>query len=68
MATPEQIKELAALSLARYEEDGGVMYECYGPQDRAELIDAEGGVEAAWASHIRINEARREAYGYYEKF
>lgn len=68
MATPEQIKELAELAITKYEEDGGVMHECFSTEELAELIDAEGSVAAAWAWHIRINEARREAYGYYEKF
>ena len=68
MATPEQINELSELAITKYEEDGGVMHECFSTEDKAKLIDAEGSVAAAWAMHIRINEANREAYGYYEKF
>ena len=68
MATPEQIKELEQIARDRYEQDGGIMFECCGPDDLAEMIDAEGGVDEAWAMHMRITEARREAGGYYERF
>jgi hypothetical protein len=69
MATPEQIKTLQQISIDRYEDDGGIMYECFDRAELAELIDAQDGdVEAAWKYHMRITEARRESGGYYEKF
>ena len=68
IATPEQIKELERIAIDRYEQDGGIMAECYGHAELAEMIDAEGGIDAAWAMHMRITEARREAGGYYERF
>jgi len=69
MAKRSAIEALKAMAIEKYEEDGGEMCECFSDADVAELLDAEGGsVEKAWAFHMRIVGANREAYGYYEKF
>jgi hypothetical protein len=63
-----EIAKLQALALEHYAVDGGEMYECYDESDYADLIAECKTADAAWALHLRITEARREAGGYYEKF
>ena len=63
-----EVEILKSLALEHYSADGGVMYECFDESDYADLIAECKTAAAAWALHLRINEARREAGGYYEKF
>jgi hypothetical protein len=44
------------------------MLETFDAADYADLISEHKTAAAAWAWHLRITEARREAGGYYESF
>ena len=63
-----EIENLKALASNQYEIDGGEMLETFGLADYAELIETHKTATAAWAWHLRITEARREAGGFYESF
>jgi len=63
-----EIDKLKTLATEQYEIDGGEMLETFDASDYAELIAERKTAEAAWAWHLRITEARREAGGYYESF
>lgn len=63
-----EIENLKALAVDQYEIDGGEMLETFDLADYAELIEAHKTAVAAWAWHLRITEARREAGGFYESF
>lgn len=64
-ASPEDLK-LRDMARAKYEEDGGEMLETFDTSDYSQAVMRHGSAEAAWADHMRITEARREAGGYYE--
>jgi hypothetical protein len=63
-----EIDNLKTLANEQYEIDGGEMLETFDAADYAELIAEFKTATAAWAWHLRITEARREAGGYYESF
>lgn len=63
-----EIDKLKTMAIDHYEIDGGEMCETFGAADYAELIEECKTAAAAWAWHLRITEARREAGGYYESF
>ena len=63
-----EIEKLKTLATEQYDADGGEMLETFGASDYAELIAERKTATAAWAWHIRITEARREAGGFYESF
>ncbi len=63
-----QVKQLQAIALERYEQDGGSMCECMSAAELEEMILEQGGVEEAWAFNVQIVEAQRESGGYYERF
>jgi hypothetical protein len=63
-----EIDILKSLANEQYEIDGGEMLETFDTSDYAELIAEHKTAAAAWAWHLRITEARREAGGYYESF
>ena len=63
-----EIDKLKTLANKQYEIDGGEMLETFSESDYAELIAECGTAESAWALHLRITEARREAGGFYEAF
>jgi len=63
-----EIDKLKALAVDQYETDGGEMLETFSADDYAELIAEHRTATAAWAWHLRITEARREAGGFYESF
>jgi len=63
-----EINILKALAADQYETDGGEMLETFDASDYADLIAEHKTAAAAWAWHLRITEARREAGGYYESF
>lgn len=63
-----EIDKLKTLATEHYETDGGEMLETFGAADYAELIAEHKTAAAAWAWHLRITDARREAGGYYESF
>lgn len=63
-----EIEKLKTLASEQYETDGGEMLETFDASDYAELIAERKTADAAWAWHLRITEARREAGGYYESF
>jgi hypothetical protein len=63
-----EIDNLKSLANEQYETDGGEMLETFDAADYAELIAEHKTAAAAWAWHLRITEARREAGGYYESF
>lgn len=61
-----EIEKLKQMAIDKYAEDYGVMNECFDDADYAEAIAKDGTAEAAWAWHIRIVEAQREAQACYE--
>jgi hypothetical protein len=63
-----EIQNLKTLASEQYEIDGGEMLETFDAADYADLISEHKTAAAAWAWHLRITEARREAGGYYESF
>jgi hypothetical protein len=63
-----EIEKLKTLAVEQYKTDGGEMLETFDAADYAELIAERKTAAAAWAWHLRITEARREAGGYYESF
>ena len=63
-----EINKLKTLAVDQYETDGGEMLETFDASDYADLIAEHKTATAAWAWHLRITEARREAGGYYESF
>lgn len=63
-----EIDKLKALAIEHYETDGGEMCETFDASDYADLIAERKTAESAWAWHLRITEARREAGGFYESF
>ena len=63
-----ELDKLKAIALDQYDADGGEMAECFGEDDYIELIEKHKTAQAAWAWHMRITEARREAGGFYERF
>lgn len=63
-----EIDKLKTLAIEQYETDGGEMLETFDASDYADLIAEFKTATAAWAWHLRITEARREAGGYYESF
>jgi hypothetical protein len=63
-----EIDKLKTLANEQYEIDGGEMLETFDAADYVELIAEFKTATAAWAWHLRITEARREAGGYYESF
>ena len=63
-----EIDTLKSLATEQYEIDGGEMLETFDASDYAELIAEFKTAAAAWAWHLRITEARREAGGSYESF
>jgi hypothetical protein len=63
-----EIDKLKALAIKHYKIDGGEMLETFGESDYADLIEYAGTAKAAWALHLRITEARREAGGFHEEF
>ncbi len=63
-----EIEKLKTLANEQYDADGGEMLETFDAADYAELITEHKTATAAWAWHIRITEARREAGGFYESF
>jgi hypothetical protein len=63
-----EIDTLKSLATEQYEIDGGEMLETFDATDYAEMIAEHKTAVAAWAWHLRITEARREAGGYYESF
>jgi hypothetical protein len=63
-----EIEKLKILAVEQYETDGGEMLETSDASDYAKLIAEHKTAAAAWAWHLRITEARREAGGFYESF
>jgi hypothetical protein len=63
-----EIDNLKTLATEQYEIDGGEMLETFDEADYADLIAEFKTATAAWAWHLGITEARREAGGYYESF
>ena len=63
-----EIENLKSLATEQYDVDGGEMLETFDASDYADLIAEFKTAAAAWAWHLRITEARREAGGYYESF
>lgn len=63
-----ETEKLKTLAIEQYEIDGGEMCETFDAADYAELIAEFKTAAAAWAWHLGITEARREAGGYYESF
>jgi hypothetical protein len=63
-----EIDKLKTLAADQYEIDGGEMLETFSADDYSELISEHKTAAAAWAWHLRITEARREAGGFYESF
>jgi hypothetical protein len=63
-----EIQKLKQMARDLYETDGGEMLECFSDTDYAQLIEQKGTAEKAWAFHLRILEAQREAGGFYESF
>lgn len=63
-----EIQNLKTLASEQYETDGGEMLETFDAADYADLIAEHKTATAAWAWHLHITEARREAGGYYESF
>lgn len=63
-----EIDKLKTLANEQYEIDGGEMLETFDAADYAESIAEHKTATAAWAWHLRITEARREAGGFYESF
>lgn len=59
--------KLRELALKNYDIDEGVMYECTDEEGYQAMVKEYGSADAAWAAHIDILPARREAGGYYEK-
>ena len=58
-----EIDKLKTLAVDHYETDGGEMLETFDAADYAELIAEFETATAAWAWHLRITDARREAGG-----
>ena len=63
-----EIEKLKTLASEQYDADGGEMLETFDAADYAELIAECKTAAAAWAWHLRITDARREAGGFYESF
>jgi hypothetical protein len=63
-----EIDKLKTMAVDHYEIDGGEMLETFDASDYAELIAEFKTATDAWAWHLGITEARREAGGYYESF
>jgi len=63
-----EIDKLKTMAVDQYEIDGGEMLETFDLADYAELIAEFETAARAWAWHLRITEARREAGGFYETF
>lgn len=63
-----EIQNLKTLASEQYDVDGGEMLETFDAGDYAELIAEHKTAVAAWAWHLRLTEARREAGGFYESF
>jgi hypothetical protein len=63
-----EIQNLKTLAADQYEIDGGEMLETFDLADYVGEIAKHGTAAAAWAWHLRITEARREAGGFYESF
>jgi hypothetical protein len=63
-----EIDKLKTMAIDHYEIDGGEMRETFDAADYAELIAEFKTAAAAWAWHLRITDARREAGGFYESF
>lgn len=66
MATQAQVQELRQLGRDQYEVDGGVLEECYDDQALADMIDADGSVQEAWAFHLGVVDAKRESQACYD--
>lgn len=63
----DQLNKLKAIALDQYDADGGEMFECFDDADYLDLLEGRTADEA-WALHLRIVEASREAGGFYERF
>jgi len=63
-----EIDKLKTMAVDHYEIDGGEMLETFDAADYADLIAEFKTATAAWAWHLRITDARREAGGFYESF
>jgi hypothetical protein len=63
-----EIDKLKTMATDQYEIDGGEMLETFDAADYVSEIAEHGTAAAAWAWHLRITEARREAGGFYESF
>jgi hypothetical protein len=61
-----EVEKLKQMAIDRYNEDGGVMYECSEDKDYESEIKQHGTAEAAWAWNLRIVEAQKETQACYE--
>ena len=66
MAYISDINALKRIALERYEQDSGTMCECFDTLDLARAIDEAGGVEQAWAQHLRDCGAVKETQACYD--
>ena len=61
-----EVAKLREIAEQRYSEDGGVMAECWDAASYEAAIRKDGTAEAAWAFHLRVVDANKEACAYYE--
>lgn len=66
MNRAEQIQKLKQMAKDRYNEDGGVMYECTDNAGYESWIDTYGTARKAWNVHMQVLVIQEENTGYFE--